>query len=235
MPAEVRFDPGRVAAAGGPRDLPAASHAVTELVLLRHAPTDWNDRRRRQGWSDQPLTRAGRALVRAWARRTEIPVAALFSSDLRRAAESARIIAGEWGHDDPTQLFALREQDQGQWTGLTREQIKARWPERFRERPRRPVEGESGEVLLSRVFAAVGTIAAAHPGSRVLAVTHSGVIRGLESHLGADAPPVPYLAGRHLHVAARDGSFAIEVGQATAHRNDNDWGQRHRGAGEEAA
>lgn len=233
MLADLRPDPGAAAAAGGPRDRPVGPQAVTELVLLRHGPTDWNERRRRQGWSDQPLTGAGQALVRAWAQRAEIAVAALFSSDLRRAAESARIIAAEWGHDDPIQLFDLREQDQGEWTGLTREQIKDRWPQRFRERPRRPVEGESSEALLSRVIAAVGTIAATHPGSRVLAVTHSGVIRALELQLGSDAPPVPYLEGRHLGVAERDGAFAIEVGQPTAHRHDP--GQGLRGTGQEAA
>jgi broad specificity phosphatase PhoE len=79
---------------------------------------------------------------------------------------------------------------------LTKDEIKLRWPERMRERPRRPVDGESGESVLSRVLEAMAQIAAARQGRRVLIVTHSGVIRTLERAVGADAPPVPYLEGR---------------------------------------
>jgi probable phosphoglycerate mutase len=166
------------------------------VLLLRHAPTSWNDEQRRQGWADQPLTDAARRAARAWADRVPASFSAVVSSDLQRAHETAQIIASSLALDDVEAMPGLREQHQGAWTGLTKEQIKSRWPERLRERPRRPVDGESGESVLNRVLDAMGQIAAASQGRRVLIVTHSGVIRALERAVGADAPPVPHLEGR---------------------------------------
>jgi broad specificity phosphatase PhoE len=125
-----------------------------------------------------------------------VSFSAVVSSDLQRAHETAQIIASSLALDDVEAMPGLREQHQGAWTGLTKEQIKSRWPERLRERPRRPVDGESGESVLNRVLDAMGQIAAASQGRRVLIVTHSGVIRALERAVGADAPPVPHLEGR---------------------------------------
>jgi broad specificity phosphatase PhoE len=122
------------------------------------------------------------------------------SSDLQRARETAQIIATALALDDVAAMEGLREQHQGAWTGLTKEQIKRRWPERLRERPRRPVDGESADAVLKRVLATLGQIATAYQGRCGLIVTHSGVIRTLERAVGADAPPVPHLEGRWFRV-----------------------------------
>lgn len=177
------------------------SEASADVLLLRHAPTSWNDHGRRQGWADRPLTADGRLLARSWTGDGENQFAAVVASDLRRARETAQIIAAELRLGDVVEFVGLREQDQGAWTGLTNEQVKRRWPERFRERPRRPVDGEPPEVVLERVLATLGCVAAAHEGGCVLVITHSEVIRTLEQAIGADAPPVPYLEGRWLRVA----------------------------------
>jgi probable phosphoglycerate mutase len=169
-------------------------------LVLRHAPTGWNDERRRQGWADQPLTDAARRAVRAWADRAPASFSTVVSSDLQRARETAQIIAASLALDDVEALVGLREQHQGAWTGLTKEQIKLQWPERLRERPRRPVDGEPAETVLRRVLAALGQIASVHEGGCVLIVTHSGVIQALERAVGVDAPPVPYLEGRWFRV-----------------------------------
>jgi probable phosphoglycerate mutase len=124
------------------------------------------------------------------------------SSDLQRSRETAQIIAASLALHDVETMPGLREQHQGAWTGLTKEQIKCRWPERLRERPRRPVDGESGEAVLGRVLATLGQIATAHRGRCVLIVTHSGVIQTLERAARVDAPPVPYLEGRWFRVLA---------------------------------
>jgi broad specificity phosphatase PhoE len=181
------------------------------VLLLRHAPTRWNDQQRRQGWADLPLTDAARLAARAWADRVPTSFSAVVSSDLQRALQTAQIIASSLALGDVEVMAGLREQDQGAWTGLTKEQIKRRWPERLRERPRRPVHGESGESVLERVLEAMRQIAAASQGRRVLIVTHSGVIRTLERAVGADAPPVPHLEGRWFQLlspADDDGSPA---------------------------
>jgi broad specificity phosphatase PhoE len=171
-----------------------------EVLLLRHAPTRWNDAQRRQGWADQPLTDAARRAARAWADHVPAQFSSVVSSDLKRSSETAQIIAASLAVDDVESMPGLREQDQGAWTGLTKEQIKRRWPERLRERPRRPVDGEPGEVVLERVLATLGQIARSHRGRCVLIVTHSGVIHALERAAGVDAPPVPYLEGRWFTV-----------------------------------
>jgi broad specificity phosphatase PhoE len=146
------------------------------------------------------------------------------SSDLQRAHETAQIIASSLALDEVEVMPGLREQDQGAWTGLTKEEIKRRWPERMRERPRRPVDGESGESVLARALGAMGQIASACQGRRVLVVTHSGVIRTLERAVGADAPPVPHLQGRWFRLlspADHDASPAggsVLAGELTAGR-----------------
>jgi probable phosphoglycerate mutase len=173
-----------------------------EVLLLRHAPTRWNEDQRRQGWADQPLTDAARRAARAWADHVPASFSSVVCSDLRRSRETAQIIATSLALDDVEAMPGLREQHQGAWTGLTKEQIKRRWPERLRERPRRPVDGESGESVLGRVLATLAQIAAAHRGRCLLIVTHSGVIHALERAAGVDAPPVPYLEGRWFRLLA---------------------------------
>jgi broad specificity phosphatase PhoE len=173
-----------------------------EVLLLRHAPTGWNEARRRQGWADQPLTAAARSAARAWACSPPSAFAAVVTSDLQRASETARIIAATLALVDVEELPGLREQNQGTWTGLTKEQINRQWPDRLRERPRRPVGGEAAEAVLERVLVALGCVAAERGARRVLAVTHSEVIRTLERAIDVDAPPVPHLEGRWVRVAA---------------------------------
>jgi broad specificity phosphatase PhoE len=192
--------------------------------MLRHAPTSWNDLGRRQGRADHPLTPDGRRAAQTWAGRQDVEFAAVVASDLQRAHETAHIIAVALGLGDVVGLVGLREQDQGAWTGLTKEQIRRRWPDLMRERPRRPVDGEAPEDVLVRVLASLGGIAAAYEGRCVLAISHSEVIRTLEHAIGVDAPPVPQLEGRWLRVAAthgpdRDhGVGSVRAGELTAGR-----------------
>jgi broad specificity phosphatase PhoE len=188
-----------------------------DVLVLRHAPTGWNDERRRQGWADQPLTDAARRAAQAWADSPPASFSTVVSSDLQRARETAQIIAASLALDDVEALGGLREQHQGAWTGLTKEQIKLRWPERHRERPRRPVDGEPAETVLRRVLAALGQIATVHEGRCVLIVTHNGVIQALERAAGVDAPPVPYLQGRWFRVLSpRDLNGARSAGSLLA-------------------
>ena len=52
--------------------------------------------------------------------------------------------------------------------------------------------------MLARVLDALSAIATAHPGD-VLVVTHGGVVRTVERHLGGDADGlIPNLGGRWL-------------------------------------
>jgi probable phosphoglycerate mutase len=137
---------------------------ATTILLARHGETDWNAERRWQGHVDRPLNELGREQAESLADALEgESIAAIYSSDLLRAHETARIVGARLGIEvvvDP----ALREMDVGSWSGLTNDEIQDRFPEQFErwspgEHP--PHDGETRDELRARVLAAVERIATA--------------------------------------------------------------------------
>ena len=104
-----------------------------EVILVRHAQSEWNASGLWQGQADPALSAQGRAQVAALAEALERelagdPVNALICSDLSRTRETAQGLEGFLGltaRPDP----GLRELDVGEWSGLNREQIVQRDPE----------------------------------------------------------------------------------------------------------
>src|SRR5204862_3415424 len=106
--------------------------SVTTLLLARHGETDWNRDRRWQGHADRPLTERGRAQATELAERlADIALDAVYSSDLRRARETAEAVAQAQGVD-LVQLAELREVSVGSWEGWTRAEAETRCREGFR-------------------------------------------------------------------------------------------------------
>lgn len=160
---------------------------MTTLILARHGETDWNRDGRFQGHADPPLNARGREQARELADLlADEPVEAIYSSDLRRAHETARIVAERTGLEvvvDPQ----LRERDVGHWSGLTAAEIEEQFPDQIRLWREGAVSvGESRESLAERVVAAAHRIAAAHPDGLVLVVTHGGALRMLRHAAGQD-------------------------------------------------
>jgi len=162
---------------------------MTVVLLVRHGATEWNETKRAQGQADIPLSPRGRAQAGDIARDLrDVDVAAVYSSDLVRALDTATAIAGE--HDLEVRVDpGFREVDQGEWTGLTTAEIKARWPELWgpaRHYSARP-GGESPEQVRKRALAALERVARAHPDETVVVVSHGGTIRWLSAEaLGYD-------------------------------------------------
>jgi probable phosphoglycerate mutase len=161
---------------------------MTTLILARHGETDWNRDGRFQGHADPPLNDRGREQALELAELlADEPIEAVYSSDLRRAYETARIVAERKGLDvivDPQ----LRERDVGHWSGLTAAEIEERFPDQIRLwREGAVAVGESRESLAARVVEAAHRIAAAHPDGLVLVVTHGGALRMLRHSAGQDA------------------------------------------------
>ena len=68
------------------------------LLLVRHGETDWNAEGRYLGQSDLPLSQRGVEQVRHLAARLESrEIDTVYSSDLRRAMQSAALLVGDRG------------------------------------------------------------------------------------------------------------------------------------------
>lgn len=152
------------------------------LVLVRHASSTWNDERRIQGQLDPPLSAKGREQAeRVAARFRGVAVEGFYSSDLRRAVETATAIGRELDRE-PELVPELREVALGEWEGLKRDEIVARYPdewERWRDHPSWDiVPGSEGtDAFEGRVGAVLDRLLARHSTGRVLVVTHGGVIQ----------------------------------------------------------
>jgi probable phosphoglycerate mutase len=105
--------------------------------------------------------------------------ALVYASPLRRAHETAEIVAARLGLE--LRLHAdLKEVDVGSWSGLTRDEVAQRHPDDFARwlaHGHGWADGESYEQLAERVVGGLVDLASAHAGERLLAVTHGGPIR----------------------------------------------------------
>jgi len=156
------------------RESPAT---MTRLVLIRHGETDWNVEGRYQGQADPPLNARGIAQARRLAHDLAgAGIDVLYSSPLKRALETARILAQTLHvplYTDPR----LMEIHQGKWEGRLRSEIVEQYPILFQQWLTdpwtvSPPGGESLRDVQARVYAAVEEIVARHRGQTIGLVTH---------------------------------------------------------------
>lgn len=155
--------------------------AATRLFVLRHGQTAWNAQARIQGQLDVPLDDTGRwqaaRLAQALAGEE---LAAIYSSDLRRAQATAEALAAVSGL--PVKLeTALRERGFGRFEGATFAEIAQRWPDdaarwRRREFDFAPGGGETLRDFAARCVPAVALLAQRHRGELIAVVAHGGVL-----------------------------------------------------------
>ena len=156
----------------------------TRLIVVRHGETQANLDGRWQGHGDSPLTKAGIAQAEAVAHRLKRGVfSKLYSSDLGRALQTARIIADQTGHEIILDE-RLRERHLGIFQGLTTAEMEAKYPEeRHLYRTAGPdyviPGGESARQRFERSTLCLREIALNHPGETAVVVTHGGVLNGL--------------------------------------------------------
>uniref|UniRef100_A0A0D9X8W2 Phosphoglycerate mutase (2,3-diphosphoglycerate-dependent) n=1 Tax=Leersia perrieri TaxID=77586 RepID=A0A0D9X8W2_9ORYZ len=172
----------------------------TEVVVVRHGETAWNASRIIQGHLDVELNEIGRQQAVAVARRlsNEVKPAAIYSSDLKRAAETAEIIAKACNLPNVVFDPALRERHIGDLQGLKYENAGTEKPEAYKafmshKRNRQiPGGGESLDQLSERCVSCLYNIVEKHQGERVILVSHGGTIRELYRH----ASPMKPLHGK---------------------------------------
>jgi phosphoserine phosphatase len=149
--------------------LPAAP---TSLVLVRHGESTWIAEGRFQGRGDPPLSETGRQQAAAVGRRLADPERspalplplgaplAIWHSPLARAAQTARAVHDARGGDAPlVALEDLAELGQGDWEGLTHDEVRARYADELAAWRRDPLTshapgGESLAHALERARAA---------------------------------------------------------------------------------
>ena len=162
-----------------------ASDKSRRLWLVRHGLTSWNRRQRFCGHNDISLAPEGYSQARWLAQqlRTE-RVGAIYASDLRRARETAEVIAD--ARDQPLPIKAVtawRELDFGEWDGLTYEAIAARFPEQlgFFTNPEQfsPPGGETLAQLKQRVLAGLAQLMTEQSKGDLVLVSHGGPLRML--------------------------------------------------------
>jgi broad specificity phosphatase PhoE len=150
---------------------------MTTLVLICHGQTDWDVEGRWQGQADPPLNEHGcEQAYQAAEFHQHFGFNALYSSDLRRAMETAQIMGHELGLDVIVEP-RLREINLGKWQGMLSSEVQAQYPAEFRrwhEQPlaAQPPDGETLLALSKRVLAVVNEIIARHPRQRVGVVSH---------------------------------------------------------------
>lgn len=155
---------------------------MTKLILVRHGQTEWNHNMKYQGHADTCLSPIGEQQARLLARRLQdVPFTAVYASDLKRAFDTAKIVAAS--HNLSVQVMPqLREIKFGDWEGLTSAEIEARWPDGLRRLYTEPETliipgGETFRQLRQRAVGAVHTLVQRHPHDTVVVVSHGGTIR----------------------------------------------------------
>jgi broad specificity phosphatase PhoE/ribonuclease HI len=197
--------PAVVLAAGGPGPSTGWTAPVgrpTRLVLIRHGSTEHSVDRRYSGRNELPLSdlgsRQAAAIGRAAARFAVLPgavssesgFAALVSSPLRRARDTATAVADSLRLDIEI-VEGLTEADFGSWEGLTAADVLERWPTEHEawlaSSAGAPPNGESFDEITRRVRRVRDEIIRRFPGQVVAVVTHMTPIKTLV-RLALEAP-----------------------------------------------
>jgi broad specificity phosphatase PhoE len=155
---------------------------MAKVFIVRHGATDWNHSKRAQGHADIDLNDEGRRQAQQTARQlADEPIEAVYSSDLRRAVDTARPIAEVHGLEVQTDA-RFREIDQGEWEGLHTDEIRERWPMLWG-----PHRHYNPQQVRARALAGLRDAVGAHPDARIVLVSHGGTIRWLAAEaLGYD-------------------------------------------------
>ncbi len=166
---------------------------ATRILAIRHGETLWNVDTRIQGHLNIDLNETGRwQAERVGHALAEEPIQAIYSSDLRRAFETAQAIAtapARLTARTPTPLqvtphLQLRERHFGHLQGKTWAEIETEHSEecklwRGRDPHWAPTGGESLTALRERIRQSVDALASQHMGGQIVLVAHGGVMDAL--------------------------------------------------------
>lgn len=153
---------------------------MARLILIRHGETDYNLQSRYCGFSNPPLNNKGIWQAKRLAVRLEdISIEKVYSSDSKRAYETAEIIF----KNKPIERFPdFREMNFGIFEGLKYDEIMKKYPEIYKQWINSPKKtnipgAETLSKLSKRVKEKVASILSHHKEKTIAIVTHAGPIR----------------------------------------------------------
>ena len=202
------------------------------IQWLRHGETALNAARVVQP-ADTPLSPRGLAQAAAAARRlASAGAAALLSSDLPRAHQTAEAVAAATGL--PLQFEPLlRERNFGDWRGRAHDSLGFD----LTDIPDKPPNGESLAEFLARVAQAWQAVCArrAALGGPLIVVSHGLVIRAVlehHAHRAHDGAPVlpPRMANTSLSIIEADAPHRLLLADCTRHLDADNGADRTLGS-----
>jgi broad specificity phosphatase PhoE len=150
---------------------------ITRFLLIRHGQTEWNRVERFRGHADIPLNETGLAQAQKIAARlADESIAAIYSSPLQRALQTAQPLA-DAQHLQVQKCDALIDMHVGALEGLTLAEARQAFPEVMDKWLNAPghvkfPKGESMKAVRTRLEKLLGELSAQHAGQTIALVTH---------------------------------------------------------------
>ncbi|BAT12590.1 Os11g0138600 [Oryza sativa Japonica Group] len=203
---------------------PVSSHGedFAEVVVVRHGETSANA---------LCIIQVGASKVARRLAKEAKPVA-VYSSDLKRAAETAQTIATACNVSNLVLSPALRERHMGDLHGLKFEDAVRSKPDAYKafsseDRSQEiPGGGESLDQLSERCVSYLNTIAGKHKGERVIVVSHGASIEELCRHADPTSSVrrrIPNTSICVFNISGSTGHWILERFGDVAHLNEDDF------------
>ena len=196
----------------------------SNLVLVRHGQSEWNEKNLFTGWRDPELTQKGAQEARNAGRELlgqEYVFDVMYTSALRRAQETGRIILEEMGLTDIVTIRdqRLNERDYGDLSGLNKDDARERWGEDQVHVWRRsydipPPGGESLKDTANRVLPYFEEVILPNlvAGKNILVAAHGNSLRALIMKIESISPleivKLEIETGKPICFSCEDGKVA---------------------------
>ena len=198
----------------------------SNLVLVRHGQSEWNEKNLFTGWRDPELTQKGAQEARNAGRELlgqEYVFDVMYTSALRRAQETGRIILEEMGLTDIVTVRdqRLNERDYGDLSGLNKDDARERWGEdqvhvwrRSYDTP--PPGGESLKDTANRVLPYFEEVILPNlvAGKNILVAAHGNSLRALIMKIESISPleivKLEIETGKPIYFSCEDGKVACD-------------------------
>ncbi len=154
----------------------------TQVYLVRHGETEWNASGKYQGCTDIALSKEGIIQAEYLKKRFDKSFSCIYTSPLKRAMETARIISENTGAT-PIISKELREINFGEWEGLTVSEIKNKYPNEFNNWKTDETSADlvGGDLSLKnssiRSTNEILRIVKENKGKKIIIVAHGGIIK----------------------------------------------------------